>query len=566
MQQVVGLDIGTSAVRAAELDLGSGAPALHAFGQVGLPPGTIVDGEVRDPSAVSDALRRLWQNGKFTSRTVVVGIAGLRAITRELDLPWVPDDEVDSAVRFQSEEVIPFAPDQTLLSAQVLGDTMTADGAKARRVLVAAAHRELVDSVVDAVEKAGLEVEGVDLVSSALVRALVDPSKLTDQPEAIVSVGAGLTVIVVHQNGRPLFVRTVGTGGHAATEAISQALDLPVSDAEGMKRRLNGTSNPQLDAAKRASAAVVEDLVNEIRNSIQYFSSLPGHPPVTRILVTGGSSRLQGFLARMQEAVRIPVAAVSPLERLDLSGVELDDEQAAILGPVLATSVGLSLPEPNTAVRKFNLVPPEILQRAFVRKVTRYTMFGAAALVALVVLFAGYRIFAVHNTENDVSSLRTQVATLNAEIPKYNAVVKAVNELRTARGQVTRLTSSAVDWAHVVAELDRVTPQSLGVTTFAGQSATATPAAGSSAPPSGAAQAVPGSIGTVTVSVAGTFPATAHFSPVAQWIDAISGSKLFNPPAVSAVANVPAGGNTTVTFQSTISLTSLSSLAKNGTF
>src|ERR1700688_5256397 len=106
MAQVVGLDIGTSAVRAAELEFGAGAPVLVAFGQVGLPPGAIVDGEVKDPSAVSDAIVRLWQNGKFQSKTVVVGIAGLRAITREIDLSWRRDDGCGGAVRFPSEPVI----------------------------------------------------------------------------------------------------------------------------------------------------------------------------------------------------------------------------------------------------------------------------------------------------------------------------------------------------------------------------------------------------------------------------------------------------------------------------
>src|SRR5271157_2769493 len=100
MQQVLGLDIGTSAVRAAELEFGAGAPKLVAFGQVGLPPGAIIDGEVKDVPAVADAIRRLWTNGRFVSNSVVVGIAGLRVITRELDLPWVPDSEVDSAVHF----------------------------------------------------------------------------------------------------------------------------------------------------------------------------------------------------------------------------------------------------------------------------------------------------------------------------------------------------------------------------------------------------------------------------------------------------------------------------------
>ena len=103
----------------------------------------------RTLSAVSDAIVRLWQNGQFQSKSVVVGIAGLRAITREFDLPWVPDEDVDSAVRFQSEEVIPFPPDKTILSAQVLADNTAPDGTKTRRVLVAAAHRDLVDGVVD---------------------------------------------------------------------------------------------------------------------------------------------------------------------------------------------------------------------------------------------------------------------------------------------------------------------------------------------------------------------------------------------------------------------------------
>ena len=100
-------------------------------------------------------------------------------------------------------------------------------------MLVAAAHRDLVDGVVAAAEKAGLIVEGVDLVSSALVRALGDPSVAAERPEAIVSIGAGLTVVVVHQGGRPQFVRTIGTGGNAATAAVASALDLPLVDAEG---------------------------------------------------------------------------------------------------------------------------------------------------------------------------------------------------------------------------------------------------------------------------------------------------------------------------------------------
>src|SRR5580704_16157924 len=308
MAQVVGLDIATSAVRAAEIDTGSTPPTLLAFGQIGLPPGSIVDGEIQDPSAVSDAIGRLWRNGQFASKSVIIGIAGLRAITREIDLPFVPDDEIDSAVQFQSEEVIPFPPDKTILSAQVLADFTSPEGDKMRRILVAAAHVDLVDGVIDAVEKAGLVVEGVDLASSALVRAIGGPDQ-TDKPEAIVSVGAGLTVVVIHQQGRPQFVRTIGSGGNATTAAISATLGIPINDAEGLKRRIGDEGGQQQSGAGAAQASMAE-LVGEIRNSIQYFASLPGRLPISRVLVTGGGSALHGLVAMLESQVHLPVLTV----------------------------------------------------------------------------------------------------------------------------------------------------------------------------------------------------------------------------------------------------------------
>ena len=308
---IVGLDIGTSAVRAAEIDISKSTPVLITYGQVGLPPGSLVDGEIRDSTSVAEAIEKLWKNGQFTKSSVIVGIAGLRAITREIDLPFVPDDEVDSAVRFQSEEVIPFPPDQTLLSSQVLSDYTNDEGAKMRRVLVAAAHVDLVNGVIETVERAGLMVEGVDLTSSALVRAIggYDGS---DQPEAIVSIGAGLSVVVVHQNGRPQFVRTIGSGGNATTAAISASLDIPIIDAEALKYRL-GEESHQVQAAERVAQPSMLELVDEIRNSIQYFASLPGRLPVSQVLVTGGGSELHGLLAMLESQVRIPVQVRSPL-------------------------------------------------------------------------------------------------------------------------------------------------------------------------------------------------------------------------------------------------------------
>jgi type IV pilus assembly protein PilM len=547
MAQVVGLDIGTSAVRAAELHIDGGRPALRAFSQVGLPPGVIVDGEVHDPSAVSDAIGRLWRNGKFTSKSVVVGVAGLRAITREIDMPWVPDNEVDSAARFQSEEVIPFPPDKTILSAQVLADFQAPDGTTQRHVLLAAAHRDLIDGVMSVVEKAGLHVDRVELVSSALVRALVSSVPQAEQPEAIVSVGAGLTVIVVHQQGRPQFVRTIGMGSNSATTAICAALDVPFADAEVMKRRL-GADDPQLQPAERAVQPTIGELVGEIRNSIQYFTSLPGRSPIAEVTVTGAGARLRGLVERLQSQIRIPIVFVSPLSRLDLSGFDLSPDQQARLEPVLAAPIGLALPEPNPTVKRFNLVPPDVTRRERQQWLIKVALLSTAIVLVLLAGVSAWSFYKVHSAQNDVAALKTNVKKLNASIPKYDAVVRLTNELKVVEGQVTHIQSTDINWPAVLAELVKRTPAGLTVTGFSGISQSgSTSSASGSTPGSSAA----GAVGSISLTVTGQFPATSHFNPVAAWIDSISASPIFDSPSISGVSN-SGSGTIVVEFTSTI--------------
>jgi len=564
MTQVVGLDIGASAVRAAELDVGPGTPVLLRFGQVGLPPGVIVDGEIQDRTAVTEAVQRLWRSAQFESRATVVGLAGLRAITREVDLPWVPDGEVDSAVRFTSEEVIPFPPDKTILSTQVLNDFSGPDGAKMRRVLVAAAHRDLVEAVTGVVEAAGLQVAGVDLVSSALVRALVDPRRLSDLPEAVVSVGAGLTVVVVHQNGRPQFVRTVGTGGNAATAAIAAALDLPLADAELVKRRL-GEPLPQVQAAERAVQASIEELVAEIRNSVQYFASLAGRAPVARVLMTGGGSRLRGLVEQLQVALRMPVQLVSPLARLDLSQLDLRPEQAEAIDPVLSAPIGLALPEPNPAVKKFNLVPPEVAQRARVRQVTRAVTTAAAAVLVVVLAFGGLRFYQVHQARQATAALSTEIAQLNAEKPRYSKALAVADALRTAESEVGSLTTKVPDWYAVLNALAAQNPDRLAITGFSGTAVgattTSTPSTGSST----TTTATPGAIATISATVTGTYAGNVSCNPYADFLGDV-GAPMFGTPESTGPTCPAANGTTVVTFPVTLPVLSIASLADQGCY
>ncbi len=561
----VGLDIGTSAVRAAELDTSKSTPVLMTYGQVGLPPGSLVDGEIRDVTSVVEAIQKLWKNGQFSGSSVIVGIAGLRAITREIDLPYVPDDEVDSAVRFQSEEVIPFPPDQTILSSQILADYTNDEGAKMRRVLVAAAHVDLVNGVIDVVERAGLTVEGVDLISSALVRAIggvgAPEGASSDQPEAIVSIGAGLTVVVVHQGGRPQFVRTIGSGGNATTAAISASLDVPIVDGETLKYRFGVEDTAQIQAAQRIAQPSMLELVDEVRNSIQYFASLPDRLPVSRVLVTGGGSELFGLIPMLEAAVRIPVTTGSPLVRVDVSKLDLAPEQAAEVGPVLASPIGLALPEPDKAVKKFNLLPPEVAAKARMKRIQERTLVGSVIVLALLMLFGGWKFLQVHNAQNNVNELQTSIASLNAQVPKYDLVVAANDAYTAGLARRESVLNSAVDWPLALSSLIAITPPNAEVHEFSGiQGTAATGTTATTTAPTTATSATgtqSAAIGTINLTVKGPGPS---LSISEAWINAVSGSHYFANPLQGSTTVNP---DSSITFPFTVSVTPAASLSKN---
>ena len=334
-QLVVGLDIGTSAVRAAELDVSHSRPVLLTYGQVGLPPGSLVEGEIRDGvGRHRGASRRLWANGHFSSSSVIVGIAGLRAITREIDLPFVPDNEVDSAVRFQSEEVIPFPPDQTILSSQILADYTSPEGDKMRRVLVAAAHTDLVNGVIEAVDQAGLTVEGVDLISSALVRAIGGHGR--DRSARGHRLGGSRTDRRRHPPAGPAPVRPHHRFGRQRHHRRH------LRRARHAHRRCRGDEAAHRRRERpppvgRAGGPVRPWSNWSARSGTRSSTSprCPGRLPVSRVLVTGGGSALHGLIPMLEAQIHLPVLTVSPLARLDTSKLDLTEAQTEEVRPVL---------------------------------------------------------------------------------------------------------------------------------------------------------------------------------------------------------------------------------------
>ncbi|GAB7189793.1 cell division protein FtsA [Kineococcus sp. NUM-3379] len=338
----IGLDIGTSGVRAAELSYGKHGITLERFGQVALPPGAVQDGEVVDVPVVVEAVQALWKGSGFKRKDVALGVANQRVIVRQVDLPYLPPAEFKDALPLQVQSFLPFPVEDCVLDFHVTDEVDEGSGRQLRGLLVAAA-RSMVMSNVTAVEAAGLRVTSVDLTSFAVLRS-VGRTHADVATEALVDVGTRVSNLVVHSGGVPRFVRILLMGGQDVTDAIAERLGIPSAYAEGVKRHaVDDIDQADLEAAWLAADAAVDEFADEIRGSLAYYAA--SHPgfPVERIVLSGGGSQLDGLSDRLVEMTRLDVVAGDVLSPLHLGRTGLDDEQLRHVQPLAAVPVGLAL-------------------------------------------------------------------------------------------------------------------------------------------------------------------------------------------------------------------------------
>jgi type IV pilus assembly protein PilM len=342
----IGLDIGSTAVRAAELTEAD-RPSVIRAAQVPLPPGAVENSEVRDVDAVAEALRELWTRGGFKSRKVYMGVGNQRVVVREIALPTMPEKELRQSLGFQVQEFIPMPVDEAVLDFHVIEETEI-DGRQMVRLLLVAAQKAMVDTLVAAATSAKLEPLGLDLVPFALVRAVgrVGAGMELEERggEAIVDVGAHVTNIVVHAAGETRFVRILPSGGRDVTNAIARALSIDDEVAERLKRgELVDDEEVDPQQAHEISRQRATQFVDEIRSSLEFYTAQTQGARIERLLVSGGGSKLEGLLEILRQ--RIPVA-VEPGRVFDHIGSQLSLSPGAQTEaePVLATAVGLAIP------------------------------------------------------------------------------------------------------------------------------------------------------------------------------------------------------------------------------
>ena len=341
-KSLVGLDIGSSAVKAVELKPSGKGYRVTAFGWEPVPPDSIVDGAIIDGGAVADAIRRLFEGRKIKTKEVVASLSGNAVIVKKITLPVMTEAELSESIYWEAEQYIPFDVQDVNLDYQVL-ESEEAAGKGTMDVLLVAAKKEKIADYTGVIAQAGRQPVVVDVDAFALQNAYevnygIEPGMVV----VLLNAGASAVNINIINGDQSVFTRDISIGGNAYTEALQKELSLPFESADLLKRggEVEGVS---YEDARPVLRAVTENVMLEIQKTFDFFKATAASDRIDRIMVSGGASRAEGFSELLTERFEAAVEAFDPFKKVIYDAKKLGGEDPTELAPTAAVAVGLAL-------------------------------------------------------------------------------------------------------------------------------------------------------------------------------------------------------------------------------
>ena len=469
-RQVVGLKIGASQIAAAVVNETDGGHELVALSRRPLAAGIVVDGEIRDPDALTNVLKAFFDEEHLPKKDVRIGLASNRIGVRSVEIVGIDDEaRFDNAVRFKAHEVLPVAVSESVLDYRVLEERANEAGELSRRVLLVVAPRDQVEPYVEVAGRVGIKLAGIDLEALGLLRAFVDPRPfaaraIDDTATVVVSIGHESSTLLVAGGGACEFTRVFDWGGSALEEAIASSLDVHPAEAATILRHLS-LSGPgrQLDGLDEVARAKAVDALRprltpfarELVSSLRFYQTQAESLGIGGIVITGGTSHLEGLGDALHQMIGVDVSVGDPFARVVRAG-EYDPAIEAVIGS-MAVPIGLAIDD--VAARGVNLLPtnaaPARNRRASMIAIGA-PIAAAIPIVALGVLYLGAHGKAADN-QAELSSVKAEIAALPTPTgPDIDASVVGDEAVRATA--VASVLGGRLAWDSVFRDMARVLP------------------------------------------------------------------------------------------------------------
>jgi len=338
----VGLDIGSSAIKLAELEEAPDGMTLVKFGIAELLSEAIVDGEIMDRQAVVDTIRNLTEAKAIKNKRVATAVSGRAVIVKKILMDRLSEEDAREAIYWEAEQHVPYDVNDVVLDFQIL---KTDVGPKQMQVLLVAAKKEMVNVHAELIKEAGLLPELIDVDAFAVQNALEANYDFT--PEDVVTfvnMGAERTNVSIVKDGIPHFTKDLSLGGHTVAEALQREYGLSHDEAlKALKGESEGTYNiPQF------VQVACDDLVVTLDRALAYLKTSNEAEGLTKIFISGGGSHLQGLKELLVNKFNVPTEIANPVSRLNYDSSLFEAGDPSKEAPVLTVAIGLALRKAGT--------------------------------------------------------------------------------------------------------------------------------------------------------------------------------------------------------------------------
>jgi type IV pilus assembly protein PilM len=343
-KKLVAVDIGTSSIKLAEIENSRRGPMLKRFAMYPLNPGLVESGEIVDIATVADSISALVKTSKIKAKHAATGLFGGGVIVKKITMPRMEANLVAEQIKWEAEQYIPFDVNEISLEHHILTNRSAAS--ESLEVLLVAAKQEVVFRSVEAVESAGLSCAVMDVSGFALANCFEANYGSLDGTVALLNVGAGTTNLVVLDRGEVIFCRDISIGGAFYTSEINKTMGVSVTEAESLK--ISASLGQEVPAeVNNILANTNEQVVEEIKNSFEFYSATASGAAIQRLYVSGGSIFIPGLVEQLSKAVSAPYEVFDPFLKMTYDPKAFTAEYISQIKAISPVALGLALRKPS---------------------------------------------------------------------------------------------------------------------------------------------------------------------------------------------------------------------------
>lgn len=338
-KKLLGLDIGSTSIKIAELDASRGGATLQSFVMVPMPPMALGTGEIADLSSVGTILQKVFRDLKSKRNSVAIGMWGTSVLVKRISVPKVDKKLIMEQLKFEAEQHIPFDINNVTLSYHSLPFSTATDSMD---LLLVASQNEVMRQYMQVVESAGHSCPIIDVAGFALANLFeINYGKITNEVVAVFNIGSQVTNFVALQNGEIIFCRDVPVGGGTYNAELSKNFGLTFQESESLKLSVaKGQEVPE--GVSQTIAQVNEMIIEEVRNSIDFLSATNQGLKISRCWFTGGGSLTPGLIDKMSKAFDVKSDVLNPFRRIRI-GRKINASYLQQVAPFVSISLGLGL-------------------------------------------------------------------------------------------------------------------------------------------------------------------------------------------------------------------------------